>query len=56
MLTMIEKLLTVAETAPFARQVKLWTEDDCNAFVDLAPPIPGAGGVIPVTGGQRKLR
>jgi hypothetical protein len=55
MLTMIEKLLTVTETAPFARQVKPYTEDDRNAFVDVSTANPGAGDVIPDTGDQRKL-
>jgi hypothetical protein len=54
---MTEGLMTVAETGPFIRQaVKLWTEDDRNGFVDFIAANPGAGDVIPDTGGLRKVR
>jgi mRNA-degrading endonuclease RelE of RelBE toxin-antitoxin system len=54
---MTERLMTVAQTAPFIRQAaKLWTEDDRNAFVDFIAANPDAGDVIPDTGGLRKVR
>ena len=54
---MTDKLMTVAETAPFVRQAtKLWTEDDRNAFVDFIAANPDVGDVIPDTGHLRKVR
>jgi hypothetical protein len=54
---MTEGLMTVAETGPFIRQAaKLWTEDDRNGFVDFIAANPGAGDVIPDTGGLQKVR
>ncbi|WP_428488284.1 addiction module toxin RelE [Rhodopila sp.] len=50
-------LITVAETTPFLRQAAgLWHDDDRNEFVDYFAANPGAGHVIPDTGGLRKIR
>lgn len=54
---MTAKLITVAETLPFLRQVtSLWNEDEHHAFVDYIAANPEAGDVIPDTGGVRKVR
>ena len=54
---MTTRLITVAETLPFLRQVAgLWHEDEHRAFVDYIAANPEAGDVIPDTGGVRKVR
>ena len=54
---MTARLITVAETLPFLRQVaSLWNEDEHHAFVDYIAANPEAGDVIPDTGGVRKVR
>ena len=49
--------LTVAETSVFARQAAdLWSEAERAVFVDFIAANPGAGDLIPETGGIRKVR
>jgi hypothetical protein len=51
------KLITVAETALFARQAEdVWDEAGREAFVEFIAQNPAAGDVIPETGGVRKIR
>jgi hypothetical protein len=54
---MVERLITVAETAVFVRQAKtVWTDDEHDEFVHYIAANPEAGDVIPETGGVRKVR
>ncbi len=56
-LTMAERLITVAETAVFVRQAKeVWTEAEREEFVLYIAGNPEAGSVIADTGGVRKVR
>jgi hypothetical protein len=51
------KPITVAETQLFQRQAaKLWSQDECQVFVDFIARNPEAGDIIPDTGCVRKLR
>jgi hypothetical protein len=48
---------TVAETAIFKRYAaKIWSEDERNEFITWIAGNPTAGGVIPGSGGCRKVR
>jgi hypothetical protein len=54
---MVERLLTVAETALFMRQAAdIWSDEERSAFVDFIAANPEEGDVIPETGGIRKVR
>jgi hypothetical protein len=54
---MPDKLVTVAETAPFVRQAeKIWSDTEREEFVGYIAANPRAGDVIPETGGIRKVR
>ena len=49
--------ITVAETPLFLRQAAdVWDEAEHDAFVTFIAANPGAGDVIPETGGVRKVR
>jgi len=51
------KLITVAETALFARQADdVWDNEERTAFVTFIAGNPEAGDLIPETGGIRKVR
>jgi hypothetical protein len=51
------KLITVAETALFARQAEdVWDDAEREAFVNFIARNPEAGDVVPETGGVRKIR
>jgi L-lactate permease len=55
--TIIEGLITVAETLVFIRQSKeIWTEVEHDEFVLYIAGNPEAGVVIPDSGGVRKVR
>jgi hypothetical protein len=50
-------LQSVVETPMFLRAAeKIWRDDERMALVDYVAANPGAGDVIPSTGGVRKLR
>ena len=50
-------MLTVIETDVFSTWAKkVWSEDECQAFVDWIAVNPEAGDVIPGSGGCRKVR
>jgi putative transcriptional regulator len=50
-------LITVAETPLFTRQADdVWKDEEREAFVNFIAGNPGAGDVIPETGGVRKVR
>lgn len=50
-------MLTVYETEIYRRMVvDVWDTDDQHAFIDWISSNPGAGDVIPGTGGLRKVR
>jgi hypothetical protein len=54
---MAQRLITIVETAVFARQAKeIWTEAELDEFVLHIAGNPEIGTVIPDTGGVRKLR
>lgn len=54
---MMEKFITVAETAVFLRQAReVWSEAEHEEFVLYIAGNPEAGTVIPDTGGVRKVR
>jgi hypothetical protein len=51
------RLITVAETPLFVRQAEtVWDDAQREAFVDFIARNPGAGDVIPGSGGVRKIR
>ena len=51
------KLITVAETPVFVRQAReVWSQAEREEFVVFIAGNPGAGDVIPETGGVRKVR
>jgi hypothetical protein len=53
----VSKPVTVAETDTFVRLVaSLWSDDERLEFVDYIARNPGAGAIIPDTGGVRKIR
>ena len=55
--TMPTRPITVAETQLFIRQADdVWSDDERFEFVDFIASNPGAGDVIPETGGVRKIR
>ena len=57
MIEMAVRLITVAETPLFLRQAeKVWSRQEHDEFVDYIASNPGAGDVIPETGGIRKVR
>lgn len=54
---MPRKLITVAETPLFVRQADaVWDDVEREALVNFIARNPGAGDVIPDTGGVRKIR
>ena len=54
---MAARLITVAETPLFVRQAEtVWDDAQREAFVDFIARNPGAGDVIPGSGGVRKIR
>lgn len=54
---MASKLITVAETPLFQRQVRdVWDEAEREEFINFIARNPEIGDVIPDTGGVRKLR
>jgi hypothetical protein len=49
--------VSVVETPQFVRQADdVWSDDERHEFVDYIARNPEAGGVIPETGGVRKVR
>jgi hypothetical protein len=49
--------ITVAKTATSIRQAEsLWSDEEREAFVEFIARNPGAGDIIPETGGVRKVR
>lgn len=54
---MADRPITVAETPLFVRQAEaVWDDAEREAFVNFIARNPGAGDVIPDTGGVRKIR
>jgi hypothetical protein len=54
---MLRAPATVVEVDPFpARAARLWDEEEKNEFIDYIARNPGAGDVVPGTGGIRKVR
>jgi mRNA-degrading endonuclease RelE of RelBE toxin-antitoxin system len=48
---------TVVETAEFQKQAKaVWSDAECEAFIDWIAANPGAGDVIPGADGARTVR
>ncbi len=50
-------MYTVIETPAFQKQVaKIWSQDECYAFIDWIAANPMAGDVVPGADGARKVR
>lgn len=54
---MLDRLITVAETALFVRQAEaVWSDAEREEFVSYIAANPKVGDMIPETGGVRKVR
>jgi len=50
-------MYTVIETPEFIKWcTTVWSQDECNEFIDWISENPLSGGVIPGAGGLRKVR
>jgi hypothetical protein len=50
-------MFTIAETPHFERQwPKYWNEAEYDSFIEFIAENPGAGDVVPHSGGVRKIR
>jgi hypothetical protein len=50
-------MFTIAETQDFGRQwPRYWSEAEYDSFIEFIAAHPGAGDIVPKSGGIRKIR